>query len=99
MKDFRGVELQVGDKIVYCRRYSSSMCMKETTISEIIPYETERWVWNPSTRQGNYQKVTAHKLRCPNPNRVPDDQWKHEWKQRSPLTVTLRCPEYIVKVG
>lgn len=43
--DWRGVEIKVGDVVVYPGRQSSSMWMVEAVVEELIPGNPEAKVW------------------------------------------------------
>lgn len=91
MKDFRGVELKVGDKIAYCNRYRSNLWMVETEILEIK--QTIERTWHD-------QKV-IDVLVVRNPKWKPLEERNNKYAREGytvPQTVTLRKPEYIVKI-
>jgi hypothetical protein len=83
MKDFRGLELGVGDKIAYMRRHSSSMRLKQTTIRG---FKKRKHYWNDEEFD-----VAV----CDNPNWKPKDESK-PWRGWSPKTVTLGVEPYII---
>lgn len=101
MEDFLGNELSVGDNIVYCTRRGSWMNQNATKIVEIIPYKKYEYVREPSGLKFKKVEVVLERLLVRNPNWKPFEE-RTEWEKeyyRTPEHVTLRIPEYIVKVN
>lgn len=86
MKDFRGIDLQVGDKVAYVTRVASSMYVNETEIVEIKEVKENSW-----------SDKMIEVLVVKNPHWKPPESRK-EWDGKQRLTVTLRVPNYIIKL-
>lgn len=110
MKDFRGTELKVGDRIAYVTRSSSYMEVKETFIVDFN--ETESWngetietiiARNPAYISKEEQEIKFYENRAEALKEDPN-HWYYSKRTKPyytyhPKTVILRCPKYIIKVG
>lgn len=86
MKDFRGIDLQVGDKVAYVTRVSSSMHVNETEILEIKEVKENSW-----------SDKTIEVIVVKNPHWKPSEL-RNKWDGNQRTKLTLRIPQYIIKL-